>query len=40
MENLTKIVARIQESDLFRDERTAIAALAEVKVTNNMLEGW
>ncbi len=40
MQNLSKIVGTIRQNDLFADERAAIAALAEIKVTNDMLEGW
>src|SRR5262249_6370004 len=34
-----KVVSGIQGQSLFLSEREAIAALAEIKITNNMLEG-
>jgi len=40
MQSLSKIVETIQQNELFTDERAAIAALSEIKVTNDMLEGW
>ncbi|MGA2351228.1 MAG: hypothetical protein ABSF70_12410 [Terracidiphilus sp.] len=37
---LTKIVESIREHDLFSSERGVIELLAEIKITNEMLEGW
>ena len=39
-ENLSKLIEAIKENNLFSDEREAVAALAEIKVTKDMLEGW
>lgn len=40
MDRLTRIVAEIKGKDLFANERAAVAELATIKVTNDMLEGW
>src|SRR5207244_1969831 len=37
MQSLSEIVERIRQNELFTDERAAIAALAEMKITNDML---
>ena len=39
-EEVRKIVGQIQDQELFLSEREAIAVLADIKITNNMLEGW
>lgn len=39
-DEVRKIVGGIEDQGLFLSEREAIAALTEIKITNNMLEGW
>lgn len=39
-EEVRKIVGAIEEQGLFVSERRAIAVLGDIKITNNMLEGW
>jgi hypothetical protein len=39
-EEVRKNVGEIQDQGLFLSEREAIAVLGDIKITNNMLEGW
>src|SRR5262249_40902663 len=39
-EEVRKIVGEIKNQGLFLSERKAIAVLGDIKITNNMLEGW
>ena len=35
-----RIVGEVQKAELFLSERETLAELGNVKITNNMLEGW
>jgi hypothetical protein len=37
---LGEIADEIREKNLFESERTTISELGNIKLTNNMLEGW
>jgi hypothetical protein len=39
-EEVAKIVQDVETAGLFQREREAIAQLSDIKITNNMLEGW
>jgi hypothetical protein len=38
--SLGEIADEIREKNLFESERTTISELGNIKLTNNMLEGW
>jgi hypothetical protein len=39
-QEVERIIKEVQTRDLFVSERETIAALGDIKITNNMLEGW
>jgi hypothetical protein len=39
-EKLANIISEIKEKNLFARERSAVAELSAIKITNAMLEGW
>ena len=39
-DEIGKIVGEVQKAELFLSERETLAELGNVKITNNMLEGW
>jgi hypothetical protein len=39
-EEVQRIIKEVQTRDLFMSERETIVDLGDIKITNNMLEGW
>ena len=39
-EEVLKIVKGVRDQGLFLSEREAVSTLGEIKISNNMLEGW
>ena len=39
-EEVERITKEVQTRDLFVSERETMADLGDIKITNNMLEGW